>query len=252
MIDLHCHLLPGIDDGPDTLTESLQLCRMAVAEGTTHAIVTPHIHPGRWENTRVSIRQKYKLLKATLADQNIPLQLGFAGEVRLSEQIMQQVADNEIPFYGEVDGYRIMLLEFPHGHIIPGSIKLVEWLIKHKIRPLIAHPERNKQVMKDIIQIQPFVDAGCWLQLTAGSFTGGFGDKALGVAWQLLHDDLVKVVASDGHNAKARPPGMRQAFARISQEYGEAKALQLMLDTPTSIISANPWFCLDTNPVFTL
>ena len=238
MIDLHCHLLPGIDDGPDTLAQALELCRIAVAQGTTHAIVTPHIHPGRWENTRASIQQKTQSLKAVLAEQNIPLQLGFAGEVRLSDQIMQQVADNEIPFYGEVDGYQIMLLEFPHGHIIPGTDKLVEWLLKRNIRPLIAHPERNKQLMKDISQIQPFVDAGCWLQLTAGSLTGGFGDNVRGVAWQLLHDDLIKVVASDGHNAKARPPGMKQAFARIGQEYGEERALKLMLDAPARIIAA--------------
>lgn len=236
MIDLHCHLLHGIDDGPDTLEQSLELCRIAVAEGTTHAVVTPHIHPGRWENTRESIEQKHQSLKAMLAEQNIPLQLGFAGEVRLSDQIMQQIADDEIPFYGEVDGYRIMLLEFPHGHIIPGSIKLVEWLLKRNIRPLIAHPERNKQVMKDIGHIQPFIDAGCWLQLTAGSLTGGFGANAQGVAWQLLQDDVVKVVASDGHNAKTRPPSMKQAFARIGQEYGDERAFHLMLDAPASII----------------
>jgi protein-tyrosine phosphatase len=237
MIDLHCHLLAGIDDGPDTLAQSLELCRIAVAEGTTHAVVIPHIHPGRWENTRASIEQKHNSLKIILADQKIPLQLGFAGEVRLSEQILQQVAEEQIPFYGTVDGYQIMLLEFPHGHIIPGSIKLVEWLLARNIRPLIAHPERNKQIMKDIDQIQPFVEAGCWLQLTAGSLTGGFGDNAQGVAWQLLHDDVVKVVASDGHNNKARPPGMKQAFARVSQEYGEERALKLMLDAPASIIS---------------
>ena len=238
MIDLHCHLLPGIDDGPDTLDQSLELCRIAVAEGTTHAVVTPHIHPGRWENTRASIQQSYQSLKTEMADRNIPLQLGFAGEVRLTDQIMQQVANNEIPFYGELDGYNIMLLEFPHGHIIPGSDKLVEWLLKRNIRPLIAHPERNKQVMKNIGLIQPFIDAGCWLQITAGSLTGGFGDNAQGVAWQLLHDDVVKVVASDGHNAKARPPGMKQAFARVSQKYGEERAMGLMRDVPARIIAA--------------
>ena len=238
MIDLHCHLLAGIDDGPDTLEQSLELCRIAVAEGTTHAVVTPHIHPGRWENTRDSIAQKHSSLKATLAEQNIPLQLGFAGEVRLSEQVIHQVAEQQIPFYGTVNGYQIMLLEFPHGHIIPGSINLVEWLLARNIRPLIAHPERNKQIMRDIGLIQPFVDAGCWLQITAGSLTGGFGDNAKTVAWQLLHDDLVKVVASDGHNNKARPPSMKQAFARVSQEYGEERALRLMLDAPESIISS--------------
>ena len=157
MIDLHCHLLPGIDDGPDTLEQSLELCRIAVADGTTHAIVTPHIHPGRWENNRASIAKQCQSLQAALADKDISLQLGFAAEVRLTDQVMQQIADDDIPFYGEVDGYKIMLLEFPHGHIIPGSEKLAQWLLNQGIRPMIAHPERNKQLKKDVSQLQPFI-----------------------------------------------------------------------------------------------
>ena len=97
MIDIHCHLLPGIDDGPDTLEQSLELCRIAVADGITHAVVTPHIHPGRWENTRGSIQQQCASLAEELVDNNIPLQLGFAAEVRLTDQIMQQIADAKKP-----------------------------------------------------------------------------------------------------------------------------------------------------------
>ena len=169
MIDLHCHLLPGIDDGPDTPGETLRLCRMAVADGITHAIVTPHIHPGRWSNTKQSIARDCARLQRALARRNIPLRVGFAAEVRLTDQVMRQVEQNEIPFYGEVDGYRVMLLEFPHNQIIPGSDKLAQWLLARKIRPLIAHPERNKQLMKEPALLQPFIDIGCWLQLTAGS-----------------------------------------------------------------------------------
>ncbi len=121
MIDLHCHLLPNIDDGPQTLDESIELCRIATADGVTHAIVTPHIHPGRWENTRQSIQRDCENLQSELLKNNIPLQLGFAAEVRLTDQIMQQVEHNEIPFYGEVDGYNIMLLEFPPRPYHPGQ-----------------------------------------------------------------------------------------------------------------------------------
>jgi len=110
VIDLHCHLLPGIDDGPDTPGETLRLCRMAVADGITHAIVTPHIHPGRWSNTKQSIARDCARLQRALARRNIPLRVGFAAEVRLTDQVMRQVEQNEIPFYGEVDGYRVMLL----------------------------------------------------------------------------------------------------------------------------------------------
>jgi protein-tyrosine phosphatase len=238
MIDLHCHLLPGIDDGPDTLEQSLALCRIAVKEGTTHAIVTPHIHPGRWENSRQSIQQAFNALRAQLDEHGIALQLGFAGEVRLSDQVLQQVMAQDIPFYGEVDGYHIMLLEFPHGHIIPGSDKLVQWLLKRGIRPLIAHPERNKQVMKNLQQLRPFLDAGCWLQVTAGAITGSFGERAQDIARQLLDDDAVTVVASDGHNSGARPPVLKQAFEYIASEYGQARAQRLLQETPARIAAS--------------
>lgn len=241
MIDLHCHLLPGIDDGPATPAEALQLCRLAVADGITHAIVTPHIHPGRWPNSKQTIAQDCARLQRALHNRDIPLQLGFAAEVRLSDELMGQIDVDEIPFYGEMGGYQVMLLEFPHGHIIPGSDKLVQWLLERKVRPLIAHPERNRQVMKDPGQIQPFLDLGCWLQVTAGSVLGDFGEKAQASARQLLEANQVTVLASDGHNAGARKPALRQAFEYIVEHYGEARARMLMLDNPQRIAGAQ--FC---------
>jgi protein-tyrosine phosphatase len=235
MIDLHCHLLPGIDDGPQTLEESLQLCRIAAADGITHAICTPHIHPGRWENTRESIARDCSKLQRALDERSIPLQLGYAAEVRLTDQIMQQIQANQIPFYGEVDGYQVMLLEFPHGHIIPGSDKLVAWLMNRNIRPLIAHPERNKQVMKDPRVLQVFIESGCWLQLTGGSVLGSFGERARAIAHQLLEDDAVTVLASDGHNAQSRQPALKQVFASVAGRYGRKKASQLLLHTPDTL-----------------
>ena len=235
MIDLHCHLLPGIDDGPATPGETLRLCRMAVADGITHAIATPHIHPGRWSNTKQSIARDCARLQRALARRNIPLRVGFAAEVRLTDQVMRQVEENEIPFYGEVDGYRVMLLEFPHNQIIPGSDKLAQWLLARKIRPLIAHPERNKQLMKEPALLQPFIDIGCWLQLTAGSVLGNFGERAESLAKLLLDEDKVKVLASDGHNIGVRKPVLSEAFSYISEHYGEACARRLMLDNPERI-----------------
>jgi len=237
MIDLHCHLLPGIDDGPATMEESLELCRMAVADGIAHAIVTPHIHPGRWENTRQSIERDCVALQHALDEHSIPLKLGFAGEVRLTDQIIQQVENDDIPFYGELNGYRIMLLEFPHGHIIPGSENLVEWLLAQKIRPLIAHPERNREVMISPQKIIPFVVSGCLLQLTAGSICGDFGKKVQEVSDKLLRDDLVSVIASDGHNNRARQPVLRRVFKKIVEDLGEEMANSLLKRKPGEIVA---------------
>ncbi|MFK8049245.1 MAG: tyrosine-protein phosphatase [Halioglobus sp.] len=238
MIDLHCHLLPGIDDGPDTMKESIELCRMAAEDGVTHAIVTPHIHPGRWDNSRELIAKLCDELQTQLDELEIPLQLGFAGEVRLTDEIIHQVERGEIPFYGKVNGYDIMLLEFPHAHIIPGSDKLVSWLLGRGIRPLIAHPERNKQLMNDPTQIHSFVEAGCWLQLTSGSIVGGFGARAQELALRMLKENLITVVASDGHNCKARKPVLKQAFDAIASQFGDEKATELTVTTP-AVIAAN-------------
>jgi len=143
MIDLHCHLLPGIDDGPESLDEAIGLAAHAVKSGITYAVVTPHVHIGRYENDLPSIRRDLAKFQAELDSLKIPLRLGLGGEVRLGAEVMDLVAESRIPFLGERDGYRIMLLEFPHGHIPVGADKFVAWLLKNRIRPLIAHPERN-------------------------------------------------------------------------------------------------------------
>jgi len=238
MIDLHCHLLPGVDDGPATLEESLELCKIAVADGITHSIVTPHIHPGRWNNTKKTIERDCKALQIALDEAGIELKLGFAAEVRLSDQIMQQIENDEIPFYGEIDGYNIMLLEFPHGQIIPGSEKLVGWLMDRKVRPLIAHPERNKAVMGDVELIRPFVEAGCLLQVTGGSLLGGFGGKAEVVAKDLLSRGWVDAVASDGHNAGARRPELSKAFECVSPIVGDSTVRQFTLPAVISSLQS--------------
>ena len=143
MIDLHSHLLPGIDDGARSLEEALQLARVAVNDGITHMTFTPHIHPHRFENTNATIRPVFDSFKQALLDHSISLSIAMASEVRLSAEVLTLVAENEIPFLGNWQGKHVLLLELPPGHIPPGSDKLVRWLLDRNIVPMIAHPERN-------------------------------------------------------------------------------------------------------------
>lgn len=221
------------------------MCRIAVADGITGVVVTPHIHPGRYENATDSIARSCNQLRRALIKYDIPLQVGFAAEVRLTDQLMSQVENGDIPFYGDVDGYKVMLLEFPHSHIIPGSHKLVRWLLNQKIRPLIAHPERNKQVMKDPAQLQPFIQLGCWLQLTAGSVVGRFGKRAREVSQQLLDRDQVQVIASDAHNTRVRQPVLSEAYENIVACYGVQRAEKLLLHNPANIALGQLQHCSD-------
>lgn len=236
MIDLHCHLLPGIDDGAETMEQSLELARLAVQDGITHCVVTPHIHPGRWNNSRDTILEQVEQFRVAMREQEIPLQIGFAAEVRITDLIFEQLENDHLPFLGSHDGKNLLLLEFPHNQLIPGAGKLIQWLKESHIQPVIAHPERNREVMRNPKSMRFLFDAGCYIQVTAGSLVGKFGEAAQRVAEQLLKEDKITVVASDAHNSKNRPPILSEARQRISELVGSNKARQLLWDTPVQLV----------------
>ena len=238
MIDIHCHLLPGIDDGARDLEESLALCRHAVAGGITHAVVTPHIHPGRWDNDRSVIEDVFALLKQAVADAGLPLRLGMASEVRISAEILTMIPEGRVPFLGTYGGEDVMLLELPHGHVPPGADKMVRWLLRQGIRPMIAHPERNKELMRDYDRIKPFVEAGCLLQLTAGAVAGRFGAPAAACARHILECGWAAVLASDGHNLRARPPELAEGREAAAKVVGDREARRLVSERPWAIVGS--------------
>lgn len=237
MIDLHCHLLPGIDDGPETLAESVALARAAVADGITVCAVTPHIHPGRYDNTRSKIEVYARAFRLALQKEAIALTVLLGAEVRVSVESLDLLTDNELPFLGEVRGARVMLLEWPHSHVPVGALPWVQRLLDHNIRPLIAHPERNKAIMAEPDALTPFLAAGCWLQLTAGSITGEFGRESQRVAHRLLDDDAVRIVASDAHNLTARPPVLSKARDYLTRRWGDDVAQDLLVNNPRQIVA---------------
>lgn len=236
MIDLHCHLLPGIDDGPDTLDQALELARLAVANGIRHSVVTPHIHPGRHDNQLSNLEPALHALRLALAEQAIPLALSLGGEVRLGMESVALIRQSQVPMLGRENGYDIMLLEFPHSHILPGSDKLVTYLLDRHIRPMIAHPERNRDVMRSLDKMLPFLEAGCLLQLTAGSVAGGFGAVAQRRAFEMLERGWVTVLASDAHNTRYRPPELEPGRAAAARLIGDAAANDMVRSRPASIL----------------
>lgn len=235
MIDLHCHLLPGIDDGARNLKDSLALARFAIDNGIKKAVMTPHIHAGTYDNDIETIRPAFTSLKNALEEQNIPLEIAMAGEVRIGPEIMSMIAEKRIPFLGKLDDYDILLLEMPYNHIPVGSDKLVTWLLKRNIRPIIAHPERNGDVVRHLEKIYPFVEQGCLLQITASSITGNFGSKLQLRAQQMLENGWVDIIASDAHNLNHRPPDLESGRAAAAEIVGEAAAWKLVHETPEKI-----------------
>lgn len=241
MIDLHCHYLPIIDDGSRSMAESLDLARASVADGITHAVMTPHIHPGRYENIRSSVVTATNQFRVALAQADIPLQVSPAGEVRLTSEVIELLELDELPFLGELNGYQILLLEFPHEQIPVGTEKLAKWLLDHHIRPMIAHPERNKAILNNVDRIMPFVEMGCLLQVTAGSIIGEFGQPAQDCSDLMLERCWVSVIATDAHNLRHRAPLLTQARTWLLDHGGQKWwADKLTCFLPAKILGVEP------------
>lgn len=236
MIDLHCHLFPGIDDGPETLAEALAMARLAMADGIARAVVTPHLHVGRWDNDSARIESAAMAFRAALAEAGIALDVRFAAEVRASYDVLPLIEEDRVPFLGTLGAQRVMLLEFPHGSVPVGSEKLIDWLFAHDVRPMLAHPERNKDLMRNPARLGAFTAAGCLVQVTADALDGGFGERSRECAVEFLERGWVDVIASDAHDCEARPPRISRGLAVARSIVGDAAAQEMVQGLPSRIV----------------
>lgn len=238
MIDLHSHILPGIDDGARGLDVALGMANQAVECGITHVVCTPHIHKGYFDNSLSSIRLSFKQFEQEVQKANIPLTFSFAAEVRVSEQIPSWARQGELPFLGTYNNKHVLLLEMPHSHIPQGIDVLVKWLIQQNIIPLIAHPERNRELLSEPHKFEWLQKTGCLFQLTAGALTGRFGDKVEKFAHFLMQEKAFDVVASDSHDLTRRPNDMSEAFA-IVEKFDSDLAVNTFKRVPQAIVSGS-------------
>ena len=235
MIDIHTHILPGIDDGDKDLTESLALLKLAENDGITHMVATPHIHVGRFNNAAAQIQSDLESLKLEAHKEGINVKLAAAAEVRLDIELMAMVMANKLPFIGKIADKNVLLLELPHSHMPQGYDKFIQWLAKQNIRVIIPHPERNRDIQSNLYYIQHLKQLGCDFQLTASSIEGEWGESAQTIALQMLKDGLVNYVASDAHSVKRRPPILSQARKTVAQLIGEEQATALFVTNPLQL-----------------
>ncbi|WP_282166139.1 tyrosine-protein phosphatase [Shewanella japonica] len=235
MIDLHCHILPGIDDGAKSIDESIALLQLAAEQGITHVVATPHIHLGIFDNTLASINAAYKLLVNDTRFSQLNLALNTAAEVRICPEIIPFIENSQIPFLGKYQDKDVLLLELPSSHIPPGADKLVRWLVARNIIPMIAHPERNRELQTHPERIQMFQRLGCLFQLTASSLLGDMGEKPLQLSQLFLEQNLYTIIASDSHSINRRPPKLKQAYQVAEKLVGQHRADALVLDNPRAI-----------------
>jgi len=235
MYDLHCHFLPGIDDGAKDISEALAMSRHAVSSGITHSILTPHIQHGRYDNDLFSIERSFKAFQQALIEHEIQLHIGFAAEVRITHDIIELIEQGKIPFLGNNSSKNFILLELPHSHIPAGTDNMIKWLSSKNIIPIIPHPERNKEIMREPKKVIPLYNQGCQFQLTAGAVAGQFGKACFNAAQYLLQGGFVFLLATDAHNLKHRPPELEPGRQSAEKIVGESASWDLVLTNPQAI-----------------
>ena len=240
MIDIHSHILPGIDDGSESLRQSLKMLQKAVADGIKTQVFTPHVMRGRYENSLTDIQSVFDSFKGVVECSGIDIQLRVAAEVRISETIPDMLDAGEIPFIGRWDGYSVFLLELPFNDPPHGAINLIQWLDERGVKVIIAHPERYRVFQQNPKKLEEYIEAGCLTQLTGSSITGLFGKKVYDTAKYFLKKGQIDFVASDCHNLRTRPPGLTEYLSYIKPLVGKQRALDMVETNPAKLLESDP------------
>jgi protein-tyrosine phosphatase len=238
MIDLHCHLLPGVDDGAEDLEESLAMARLAVADGIRGIVATPHFLNGVYHHRPEELRERFLQLKKSLAEQSLALSLYPGADVHLAPGLIRNLERPELP---SINNRRYLLLELP-SFALPSALHDTLFHIRTKgFTPIITHPERNASIQRKPDQVDEMSRFGALFQVTAMSLTGEFGKKVRACAAALMEKGLVQVMASDAHSSKGRTPILSAGLKAAADLIGREAALRLVTDHPERILAGEPW-----------
>jgi len=232
--DIHCHLLPGVDDGADDWETTLAMARMAVEDGTRTIIVTPHQLGNFAQNLGDDIRAWAAQLQQVLDQHGIALEVLPGGDVRIEDGMIEGLASGTVMSLG--DRRKHVLLELPHELYFPLENVLAS-LARLGMTGILSHPERNRGLLREPELLPGLVDRGCLMQVTAGSLMGTFGPPSQQLAEWMLGEGLVHFIATDAHGTKSRRPLMQRAFERVAELTDEPTAEELCIAYPGRVAS---------------
>lgn len=237
VVDLHCHILPGIDDGSKDWETSLKLAQDAVDDGVTHALCTPHTLNGRFLNHKADVIKLTEEFQDKIDQAGIPLTVFPGHEVRLSGGLLDAL-DNEDILFCDEDG-QYMLLELPSNEVPHYTKNMVFQLQQRGITPIIVHPERNNEILEEPTKLQEFLEMGVLVQITASSYTGIFGKKIEDCSREFIKAGQCAFFASDAHDLPRREYQMHAALDKLAKEFGEGKK-QEYLSNAQKVVNGEP------------
>lgn len=231
MIDIHCHILPAIDDGPGDIETSIRMLRLAENDGITHIVATPHFRYGE-PPTRDDISERLSLLHEKMADEGIRINLSGGADIRLSYELIEGFEKKTIP---SINGSRYFLLELPD--LIPPNLDNLIFAAEFEgYIPIITHPERNYTLLSSPEKTAALRESGTLFQLTAMSITGEFGPDIQKFSRMMLKKGMVDFVATDAHSAFRRIPMLSRAYDEVSDILDAGQAEKLCVHNPKAVI----------------
>jgi protein-tyrosine phosphatase len=235
MIDLHCHILPGLDDGAKTLEEALEMARVAESEGIKTIVATPHIFRGNLASQDfASIQEKRRVLNEALEKYEIQVEVKSGAEVYISHNLIDEIRKSRGNLV--LNGSSYMFIEFPSDHIFPGVKNLFFDIMSEGIIPIIAHPERNSAFIQNASLLYDLVSMGALAQANSGSFLGLYGGRSAEAVRRFLEWHLIHFIASDGHNPRSIPCRLSEAARKAEAVVGKDRALALVKDNPQAVL----------------
>jgi protein-tyrosine phosphatase len=230
MVDIHSHILPGLDDGSKTMEESLEMLELAASSGTTDIVATPHANLEFSFDPAVVSNLVSELSDRTTTSIKIHKGCDF----HLNVDNLQDALANPAKY--TVNGRSYLMVELPDLTSISAMRNVLNRLLETRIVPIITHPERNRSVQGNLKELELWVKDGCFMQVTAQSLLGHFGQTALRFAESMFDSDLVHFVASDAHDCVNRPPNLAPAFKLVSDRWGSERADALFNHNPQAVL----------------
>lgn len=216
MVDIHSHILPGLDDGAADIAESLEMAEQAAEEGIRMIAATPHHKNGRYENEKAAVEAAVLAMNKHLYKSGIDVTIYAGQEVRMYGELLEDYENNKLL---PVAGSSYMLIEFPSNGIPAFAEQVLFDMQLHGIIPIIVHPERNTAISENPDKLYKLIKNGALSQITAASVNGQFGKKIKQLSIQLIEANLTHFIASDAHNTSTRAFGLKQAYEAIDPDY---------------------------------
>ncbi len=231
MVDIHSHILPQVDDGARSWEMAEHMCHMAAEDGVTHMVATPHAN-----DEFLYDRPQLESLLTQLSDRvGAILNFSLGCDFHFSYENLSRLQQDPRMF--TIGSTPYMLVELSDFSIPPWVTTKLHSLLAAGLRPIITHPERNLILQKRPEQVLQWAALGCPIQVTAGSLSGRWGEKALKISHWLLQRDAVHLIASDCHNVEGRPPVLSAARKLLQQDYGADIAMALVADNPQAVVT---------------